>query len=67
MSPSICVSPWRRKPGKPRYYITDGREPLGALYERRGIFSGITSDGNLVAAISSLRNAVDALIAGASS
>jgi hypothetical protein len=32
-----------RKPGRPRYYITDGREPLGTIYERRGIFTSITS------------------------
>jgi hypothetical protein len=64
---SISIAAWRRKPNHPRYYITNGREPLGVVYERRGVFTSIDHCGRLVSASTSLRNAVDALTTRASS
>jgi hypothetical protein len=64
---SIAITPWRRKPNRPRYYVTDGREPVGTIFERRGVFASIDAANNLVAASTSLHNAVDALITVASS
>jgi hypothetical protein len=67
-TPNITVAPWRRKRGhNPRYSVYDGRKPLGLIFESRGIFSAVTTDGNLVVASTSLRVAADALTAGASS
>jgi hypothetical protein len=64
------ISRWTRKRAdRPRYYVTSGREPLGTVFETRGIFTAVDPDGNLIAVSSSLRNAVDPLcpMTGASS
>jgi hypothetical protein len=57
----LAISKWVGKPNHPRYYITDGREPLGVIFEARGIFSAVDAHGNLVVASTSLKNAADAL------
>jgi hypothetical protein len=57
----ILVSPWRRKVNRPRYYISDGRTPLGVIFENKGVFSAIDPDGRLVVGSTSLKIAVDAL------
>jgi hypothetical protein len=64
---SISIHPWRRKPNHPRYYIANKREPLGVIFEAKGIFTAVDADGHLVVASTSLRNAADALATGASS
>jgi hypothetical protein len=58
----ILISPWQRKPNHPRYYVTDGREPLGTVFESRGIFTAIDRDGNLVAVSSTFQIATNALV-----
>jgi hypothetical protein len=63
----ILISPWQRKPNHPRYYVTSGREPLGTVFESRGVFSAIGVDGRLVGSSTSLKIAVDSLCPGASS
>lgn len=57
----ISISPWRRKFNRPRYYVCDGHELVGIIFERRGIFSAIDADGRLVVGSPSLKIAVDAL------
>jgi hypothetical protein len=58
----VSISRWQRKRAdRPRYYITDGRESLGVVYQARGLFTAIDPDGHLIAARASLRDAVDAL------
>jgi hypothetical protein len=64
---SISIHGWRRKPNRLRYYVTSGREPLGLVFERRGIFTSINTDGHLVPASSSLRNAANVLTTRTSS
>jgi hypothetical protein len=66
----ISISKWRCKAGhNPRYSVYDGQNRLGSIFEARGIFSAVDSNGNLVAASTSLHNAVDSLcpMTGASS
>jgi hypothetical protein len=62
----ITISPWWRKPNRPRFYVTSGREPLGTVFESRGVFTAIDPDGNLVTASTSVQAAADALTARAS-
>jgi hypothetical protein len=62
----IAISRWARKPNHPRFYVTDGREPLGLIFESRGIYTAVTTDGDLVIASRSIRIAADALTARAS-
>jgi hypothetical protein len=58
----IHISPWQRKRAdRPRYYVTSGREPLGTVYESKGVYAAIDPDGRLVAGSTSLKNAVDSL------
>jgi hypothetical protein len=59
--------PVAAKPNHPRYYVTSGREPLGTVFESRGVFSAIGVDGRLVGSSTSLKIAVDSLCPGASS
>jgi hypothetical protein len=42
--------------------VTDGREPVGVIYEARGIYSAVTSSGHLVAARTTLREAIQSLM-----
>jgi hypothetical protein len=58
----ILVSPWWRKVNRPRYYVSDGRAPLGTVYESKGVFAAIDPDGILVAASTNFQNAVSALV-----
>jgi hypothetical protein len=58
---SVAISPWQRKPNRPRFYITDGRKPLGVIFEARGVFSAVDPDGRLVVGSTSLKVAVDSL------
>jgi hypothetical protein len=59
----IRISPWRSKPNRrPRYSVYDGREPLGTVFESRGVFSAIDADGNLVVASTSVQIAANALV-----
>jgi hypothetical protein len=65
---SISISKWTRKrTDRPRYYISDGREPLGVIFETRGVFTAIDASGNLVIASTSVQIAADALTARTSS
>jgi hypothetical protein len=57
----ISISRSASKPNHPRYYITDGREPLGTIFESKGVFSAVDPSGNLVAGSTSLKNAVHTL------
>jgi hypothetical protein len=57
----ISISRRARKPNHPQYYVTSGREPLGTVFESKGIFSAIDPDGRLVVGSTSLKNAVNAL------
>jgi hypothetical protein len=62
MSKNISISRWARKRSdRPRFYVTDGRESLGVIFEARGIFTAVDPHGNLTASGTSLKNAVDAL------
>jgi hypothetical protein len=63
----ISISKWTRKFNRPRYYVCDGREPVGIIFERRGIFTAIDTDGNLVIASTGLQIAANALTTGESS
>jgi hypothetical protein len=66
----ISISKWQRKRAdRPRYYVTSGREPVGTIFESRGIFSAIDRDGNLVVASTAFQTAANALVpaTGASS
>jgi hypothetical protein len=58
---SISVSRWWRKPNRPRYYISDGRTPLGTVFESKGVFAAVDSTGRLVVGSTTLKIAVDAL------
>jgi hypothetical protein len=58
----ISISPWHRKPNRPRFYVTSGREPLGVIFEARGIFTAVDHDGNLVAASTAFQIAANALV-----
>jgi hypothetical protein len=59
----ISISKWARKRAdRPRFYITDGREPLGVIFESKGIFSAVDSNGNLVAASTAFQIAANALV-----
>jgi hypothetical protein len=58
---SISIRSWRRKPNRARYYITSGREPLGTIFEAKGVFSAIDPDRRLVTGSTSLKIAVDSL------
>jgi hypothetical protein len=59
---SVSVRPWRRKVNRPRYYITSGREPLGVIFEARGIFTAVDHDGRLVTASTAFQIAANALV-----
>jgi len=66
----IAFSKWRHKAGhNPRYSVYDGREPLGVIFEARGIFSAVDPNGRLVAASTAFQIAANALVpaTGASS
>jgi hypothetical protein len=59
---SISISRWTRKhTNRPRFYITDGREPLGTVYQSKGVFSAVDPDGRLIGAHESLTAAANAL------
>jgi hypothetical protein len=59
----ITIQKWTRKRSdRPRFYITDGREPAGTIFESKGVFSAVSPDGRLVAVRENLKAAVDALI-----
>jgi hypothetical protein len=58
----IAISPWRRKVNRVRYYVTDGHEPIGVIFESKGIFSAVDSNGNLVAASTAFQIAANALV-----
>jgi hypothetical protein len=59
---TITFLKWRHKPGhNPRYSVYDGQNRLGSIFEARGIFSAVDSNGRLIAGSNSLKNAVDAL------
>lgn len=59
---SITISPWQRKPGlNPRYSIYDGRQSVATIFESCGLFSVISTNGDLIGVRQSLREAVDAL------
>jgi hypothetical protein len=58
---SISIHAWRRKPNRPRYYVTSGREPLWHNFRAAWVFTSIDAANNLVTASTSLRTAVDAL------
>jgi hypothetical protein len=63
----ITVSAWRHKAGHhPRFSVYDGRTPLGVIFETRGIFTAVTTDGNLVIASTSVQIAANALMTRAS-
>jgi hypothetical protein len=63
----ITIAPWRRKPGHhPRFSVYDGRERLGSIFESKGVFTAVTTDGNLVTASTSVQVAANALTARAS-
>jgi len=65
---SISIVKWSRKRSdRPRFYITDGREALGVIYETRGVFTSINERGRLVLASTSLQNAVNSLMTRPSS
>jgi hypothetical protein len=60
---SISIRPWRCKVNRPRYYVSDGREPVGVIfYETRGIFTAVDHDGRLVTASTSVQVAANALV-----
>jgi hypothetical protein len=64
---SITISPWRCKPNHhPRYSVYDGREPLGSIFESRGIFTAVDANGRLITASTSVQVAANALTARAS-
>jgi hypothetical protein len=67
---SLTISRWARKRAdRPRFYVTNGRTPLGTVYESKGVFSAIDPNGRLVTGSTSLKVAVDSLcpMTGASS
>jgi len=58
----IAISAWQRKSGhNPRYSVYDGLEPLGTVFESKGVFSAVDPDGRLVTGSTSLKIAVDSL------
>jgi hypothetical protein len=64
----ITIAPWRRKPGhNPRYSVYDGRAQLGLIFESKGVFAAVTTNGDLITASTSVRGAADAFTARASS
>jgi hypothetical protein len=70
MRSSLSIRRWAGKPNRPRYYVTDGREPVGTVFEARGQFSAINVSGDLIAIRQSLTDVANALVpttAGASS
>jgi hypothetical protein len=59
---AVRISRWARKRADhPRFYITDGRTPLGVIFETRGVFSAVDHDGRLIVGSTSLKIAVDSL------
>jgi hypothetical protein len=62
---NILISRWARKRAdRPRFYVTDGREPLGVIFESRGIFTAVDRDGRLVTASTAFQTAANALVLG---
>jgi hypothetical protein len=57
----ISISLWARKVNRPRYYVY-GREPLGVIFEARGIFTAVDRDGRLVTASTAFQIAANALV-----
>jgi hypothetical protein len=65
---AITIEQWRRKPGHhARFSVYDGQTCLGSIFESRGIFSAVTTNGDLVSASTSIQIAANALTTGASS
>jgi hypothetical protein len=61
---AVRLSRWARKRAdRPRFYVTDGRAPLGVIFETRGVFSAVSHDGRLVGASTSVRAAANMLTA----
>jgi hypothetical protein len=59
----LAISKWTRKrTDRPRYYIADGREPLGTVFESKGVFTAVDPHGNLVAASTAFQTAANALV-----
>jgi hypothetical protein len=67
MNESVTIAQWRRKPNRPRYYVTNGRQPVGTIFESKGVFTAIDPNGKLVTASTSVRIAANTLTARASS
>jgi hypothetical protein len=65
--PKITIAEWRRKPDRPRYFVSDGREPVGVVFEKCEIFTAVTSSGYLIGAFGSLTEAARSLPRAASS
>jgi hypothetical protein len=61
----ILISPWQRKFNRPRYYVCDGREPVGTIFESKGIFTAVDANGRLITASTSVQVAANALTARA--
>lgn len=63
----ITIAPWRRKPRHhPRFSVYDGRERLGSVFESKGVFTAVTTTGDLVTVSTSVQVAANALTARAS-
>jgi hypothetical protein len=56
------IAPWRRKRGhNARYSVFNDRTPVGTVFESKGVFTAVTTDGDLVTASTSIQIAADAL------
>jgi hypothetical protein len=55
MSFLASSSTWRKPNSQPRYYVSDGRTPLGTIFESKGVFTAVDADGNLVTASTSVQ------------
>jgi hypothetical protein len=67
MSETVTIERWRRKAGhSPRYSVYSGREHLGSVFESRGVFTAVTTNGDLVNASTSVQIAANALTTRAS-
>jgi hypothetical protein len=66
--PSISLA-WRTWRNSAKYSVSDGRTAIGAVFERRKIFTAVDANGRLIGAFLTLRAAARALpsVAGSSS
>jgi hypothetical protein len=63
MSSSIAILPWRHKANhRPRYSVYTGQSRLGDIFESKGVFTAVTTDGRLVVASMSFQGAANALV-----